>query len=365
LYFKANSKSYLAIYYSKALFKGSSLAIIKILSEIYGIYEQLNESQILFKRLCERVVLFDVFLQELKTNCSKPQFQPTASLSTNIKQLTTALSETKDFVTSNCKNYNSLFGTFKRISISILFGKKFTNDLNSLNQRINDCISNLLPSLGINFEEQRRLDTEALKNQIDYVADDIKSQLAQLALQGNSSKMLELLTDIKSNSDDMKSEIVGQILALEKKISSSKRLTSTDFEELRDLLHDEKETLKEFLDDKLAEYTYQVRRGLDKLEENIGGKIEIIDGKIEKNYEVLNKILNEINLTTDEKQKRQELLKGVIIDSSARVEVSETAVLGMGGFGTVYLGYYDSAKVAIKSLYSANGKEMEAGERTS
>ena len=34
----------------------------------------------------------------------------------------------------------------------------------------------------------------------------------------------------------------------------------------------------------------------------------------------------------------------------------------MGSFGTGYLGFYDSAKVAIKSLSSANGREMEAVE---
>jgi hypothetical protein len=85
-------------------------------------------------------------------------------------------------------------------------------------------VSNLLPSLGVNFEEQRHLDTEALKNQIDCVADDVVHQLIQLNLQGNSLKMMELITDIKLNSDDTKTEIMGQILELEKKISSSKRL---------------------------------------------------------------------------------------------------------------------------------------------
>jgi hypothetical protein len=83
-------------------------------------------------------------------------------------------------------------------------------------------VSNLLPSLGINFEEQRRLDTEALKNQIKCVADDVVHQLIRLNMKGDSSKMMELLTDIKSNSDDTKTEIMGQILQLDKKISSSK-----------------------------------------------------------------------------------------------------------------------------------------------
>jgi hypothetical protein len=212
-------------------------------------------------------------------------------------------------------------------------------------------VSNLLPSLGINFEEQRRLDTEALKNQIDCVSDDVVNQLIQLNMNGDSSKMMELLTEIKSNSDDTKTEIMGQILQLEKKISSSKPLTLRDFVELEDLFRREKETLKAFLDDKLAEYNHQIQLGLHKMEENIGEKI---DG-------VLLKILNEIHLTRDEKQKRQELLKRVIIPSSSRVEVKET-VLGMGSFGTVYLGFYDSAKVAIKSLSSANGREMEAVE---
>ena len=70
-----------------------------------------------------------------------------------------------------------------------------------------------------------------------------------------------------------------------------------DFVELEDLFHKEKETLKAFLDDKLAEYNNQIQIGLHKMEENIGEKIE-------KNYEVLNKILNQINLTRDEKQER-------------------------------------------------------------
>jgi hypothetical protein len=220
-----------------------------------------------------------------------------------------------------------------------------------LNQRINDCASNLLPSLAINFEEQRRLDTEALKNQIDYVADDVVNQLIQLNMKGDSSKMMELLTDIKANSDDMKTEIMGQILELEKKLSSSKPLTLRDFVGLEDLFCREKESLKAFLDDKLAEYNHHIQTGLRQIQDNIGA-----------NFGVLFKILNEIHLTRDEKQERQELLKRVVIPSSSRVEVKETSVLGMGGFGTVYLGYYDTAKVAIKSLHSANGSEMEAVE---
>ena len=331
------------------------VSALEFLNEIYSIYEQFQENEVLFRRLCERVQLFTNFLQELQINCSNPKFSATASLRDSVIQLTNLLGEIKDFLTNNSKSSDSFFGSVKRIVISISFRNHFTNDLNSLNQRINDCVSNLLPSLGINFEEQRRLDTEALKNQIDFVTDDVVHQLIQLNLQGNSSKMMELLTDIKSNSDDMKTEIVAQILELETKISSSKRLTSKDFVELRDLFHKEKETLKAFLDDKLAEYNHQIQIGLHKMEENIGEKIDKIDG-------VLFKILNEIYLSRDEKQKRQELLKRVIIPSSSRVEVKETSVLGMGGFGTVYLGFYDAAKVAIKSLSSANGKEVEAVE---
>ena len=188
---------------------------ISILSEIYDIYVQLKEDQILFRRLCERVQLFTKFLQELQANCANPNYKPTDSLRGYITQLTALLSEIKDFVAKHSKKSNSFYGSFKRIIITSSFRNKFTNDVNSLNQRINDCVSNLLPSLGVNFEEQRRLDTEALKNQIDYVADDVVNQLVQLNSQGNSSKMMELLTDIKSNSDDTKTEIMDQILALE------------------------------------------------------------------------------------------------------------------------------------------------------
>ena len=195
---------------------------LKILREIYSIYEQLKENKILFRRSCERAQLFTNFLQELQVNCSNPKFNATASLRDSVIQLTGLLSEIKDFLTSNSKNSNSFFGSVKRIVFSISFRNHFTNDLNSLNQRINDCVSNLLPSLGVNFEEQRHLDTEALKNQIDCVADDVVHQLIQLNLQGNSLKMMEILTDIKLKSDDIKTEIMGQILQLEKKISSSK-----------------------------------------------------------------------------------------------------------------------------------------------
>ena len=187
---------------------------ISILSEIYDIYERLKEDQILFRRLCERVQLFTKFLQELQANCANPNYKPTDSLEDYITQLTSLLSEIRDFVTKHSKKSNSFYGSFKRIIITSSFRNKFTNELNSLNQRINDCVSNLLPSLGVNFEEQRRLDTEALKNQIDCVADDIKNELAQLNMNGDSSKMMELLTEIKSNSDDTKTEIMGQILEL-------------------------------------------------------------------------------------------------------------------------------------------------------
>ena len=132
-------------------------------------------------------------------------------------------------------------------------------------------------------------------------------------------------------------------------------MTLRDFVDLEELFHREKETLKAFLDEKLVEYNNQIQLGLHKVEENIGEKIDKMDG-------VLFKILNKLNLTRDEKQERQELLERVIIPSRSRIEVKETSVLGMGTFGTVYLGYYNSAKVAIKSLHSANGREMEAVE---
>ena len=229
-------------------------------------------------------------MQELQTNCANPKFQPTASMRDSVVQLAGLLGEIKDFLTKNSINSKSVFGSVRRIVMSVSFRNEFTSDLNSLNQRINDCVSNLLPSLGLNFEEQRRLDTEALKNQIEYVADDVVNQLIESNLQGNSSRMMELLTDMKSNSDDMKTEMMGQILELEKKISSSNRLTSKDFVELRDFIHKEKETLNAFLDDKLAEYNSQIQIGL----QNIGVKLD----------EVLFKILDEIHLTRDEKQKR-------------------------------------------------------------
>ena len=225
---------------------------LKILNEIYSIYQQLRENDVLFRRLCERVQLFTNFLQELQVNCSNPKFTATVSLRGSVIQLTGLLSDIKHFLTKNSKNSSSFYGSVNRIVTSVSFRKHFTNSLNSLNQRINDCVSNLLPSLSINFEEQRRLDTEALKNQIDYVSDDVVNQLIQLNMNRDSSKMMELLTDIKSNSDDTKTEIMGQILQLEKKISSSKPLTLRDFVELEDLFHKEKETLKAFLDDKLA-----------------------------------------------------------------------------------------------------------------
>ena len=236
------------------------LRALEIIREIYGIYEQLKEGDVLSRRLCERVQLFTNFLEELQTKYANSEFQPTASMRDSVVQLAGVLNETKDFLTKNSINSKSVFGPVRRIFMSLLCRNKFTDDLNSLNQRINDCISNLLPSQVLNSEEQRRLDTEDLKNQTECV--------------------------------------------------------------------------------------------VTQMEQNIGDKL---DG-------VLLKILDEINLSRDEKQKRQELLKRVLIPPRSRVEVIEGSVLGMGGFGTVYLGSYDAAKVAIKSLHSAKGKEIESVE---
>jgi hypothetical protein len=84
---------------------------ISILNEIYGIYEQLQENDVLFRRLCERAQLFTNFLRELQTNCSKPQFKPTASLRDSVAQLTGLFSEIKDFLTKNSSNSGSFFGS--------------------------------------------------------------------------------------------------------------------------------------------------------------------------------------------------------------------------------------------------------------
>ena len=114
---------------------------ISILREIYSIYEQLKEDQILFRRLCERVQLFAKFLQELQASCANPNYKPTASLRGYVTQLTTLLNEIKDFVTKHSKNSNSFYGSFKRIITTSTFRNKFTNELNSLNQRINDFVT--------------------------------------------------------------------------------------------------------------------------------------------------------------------------------------------------------------------------------
>ena len=95
------------------------VSALKILNEIYGIYQQLRENEILFRRLCERAQIFTDFLRELQTNCSNPNYKPTASLRDSVVQLTGLLSEIKDFLTKNSKNSNSFFGSVKRVVFSV------------------------------------------------------------------------------------------------------------------------------------------------------------------------------------------------------------------------------------------------------
>ena len=135
---------------------GDIVAALELIQAICGIYQQLKEGDVLARRLCERVQLLTDLLRELKTNCANPRFRPTASMRNSMAQLKGVLGETKDFLIKNSTKSKSFFDSVKRMITSVVFRNKFTSDLNSLNQRINDCVNNLNPSLGLNFEEQRR-----------------------------------------------------------------------------------------------------------------------------------------------------------------------------------------------------------------
>ena len=83
---------------------GDIVKALEIILEIYSIYQQLKERDVLFRRLCERVQLFTDFLQELQTKCANSKFQPTASMRDSVAQLAALLGDIKDFLTKNSIN---------------------------------------------------------------------------------------------------------------------------------------------------------------------------------------------------------------------------------------------------------------------
>ena len=146
---------------------------INILQEIKKICDQLKSNLESLKQLGQRVAIFNELLLELKVSFNNRVIS--TSLEDSLKALNPLLLEIKEYIEDHLiqeTKSKSKLKFAKRLLINIAFRNQIENDINSFTERINEVALVLQPSLAINIENQRRLDNENLKIQLDSTAEE-------------------------------------------------------------------------------------------------------------------------------------------------------------------------------------------------
>jgi hypothetical protein len=184
-------------------------ACLSLIKSIYDVYEEISSNQKAARRLSERVFIFKTFFEDLKNKLKIDSSTATIpeSLRLSIESNKSLLSEILQYILK-LKGQNGFFGSVKRMVINISFRKQIKDDLDDLNERLNSSISILMPSMAINFEEERKKDSDAFSTQMDSLIEEVMKEL--FGLKGKSS-------DIQFYLKEMKFNLMPQILNLLKK----------------------------------------------------------------------------------------------------------------------------------------------------
>jgi hypothetical protein len=307
---------------------------IKLLKAIYEIKDQLDENNTTGIRLCERVSIFEKFLQELEAKlmpdlniCENNDNE--TSLEASLRCLVNLLKEMKEYLEKFLKK-GSTYGNTKRFVLSVAYRNDIAKNYSSFNQRITDCVNNLMPNLAMNFEVQRQLDAESLHNQVEMMSDEVveellvlisshaelKTYLAEMcevinqnsvAVKENQTEFQHYLTECNSlakenaNTNDL---ILTHIVELEKKIESKKPLVVKDLKGVQEAIYTEQERIQSLITENLHSFTSSLndvkelinnlQSNADKADEALLQHLEVIREKIEKQTSLNMKEFNEL-----------------------------------------------------------------------
>ena len=210
---------------------------VEILKFLYEAREQLKENQTTCRRLCTRVEIFSTFLSELKNehilSSKKKSF---AGFERSIGVLVTLLREVKEYVVHHLgQSTDSTLKQAQRMVLNVTFRKSKAKELMDFNQRINDCVHNLMPGLVVNIENQRRDDFEDFNTHMEAMMQDLNESLEESYKKGVSS-LQQALSDIKRDCHNENQEFVNSLTSLEKKVLSNQKISFRDLIGLQDAL---------------------------------------------------------------------------------------------------------------------------------
>jgi WD40 repeat protein len=314
----------------------SVISGIKLLQELYNIYEELKSNAENCKRLCLRTKIFEELLLDLHNN----QYLISPALHKPLEMLVDVLKAIQEFASSYYRPLNIL-KTVRRFVVNVAFRNSQAHTIAELNARINDCAISLGIVQHFHHDKNQQEDLEGFRIQLETCCEEVFEGIKEL--KDTSKQLKEMIADLKRDADSINGLFTMQLNNLEKKLELENKVSVDDLSGLQTALQqDSKEILKSVGD--LLTSVKSMKGDIGSLLE--GQQLVVI---------LMEKILNCELLTQKETVKRNEILDNLRITSSAKVQF-EDVVLGMGGFGEVRLGYYSDAKVAIKSIRSVNGK---------
>eukprot|EP01039_Chlorochromonas_danica_P011260 gene11260-biopygen5633 len=327
---------------------------IQLLQVIYTLRKQLNDKQEACLLLCDRVRIFDSWLQEW---AGKDRFPDNASLEMSIQSLLTLLTEIDEFVRKSIEKRGSVWGQAKRATKKVLFRQTVAESLNDFHRRIDQCASLLnISLLTMSTEDKRREEMVALRNELNAQSEDLMAELREL--KSDPGKLKELLEPLSEEVGEGNVGILREIKSLQQKVESQDPLSLRDLGGLEESLKASNEALAAKMD---KHYEEVVR-----VKEEVMAVRQTGDVILEKVNEVnvmMKKLLEDQALTKAEEQYRGKLLKKLLIPSG-KVRVIEGGVkLGAGGFGEVYVALYQNKQVAVKSFFSLRGSTTAMTQR--
>eukprot|EP00981_Chlorochromonas_danica_P007587 scaffold1812_cov178-Ochromonas_danica.AAC.2 len=318
---------------------------IQLLQVIYNLRKQLNGNQEACLLLCDRVRIFDSWLQEW---AGKDRLPDNASQEMSIQSLLTLLTEIGEFVRKFTKQGGPVWGQAKRATKKVFFRQTVAESLNDFHKRIDQCASALNICLTMSAEDKRREEMVALRNELNAQSEDLMAELREL--KSDPGKLKELLKGLREEVGEGNVAILREIKSLQQKMESQDPLSLRDLGGLEESLKASNEALAAKMD---KHYEEVVR-----VKEEVMAVRQTGDVILEKVNEVnmmMMKLLEDQALTKAEEQYRAKLLKKLLIPSG-KVRIVEGSVkLGAGGFGEVYVALYQNKQVAVKSFFSLRG----------
>eukprot|EP00981_Chlorochromonas_danica_P013447 scaffold6367_cov155-Ochromonas_danica.AAC.1 len=326
---------------------------IQLLQAIYTLRKQLNDNQEACLLLCDRVRIFDSWLQEW---AGKDRFPDNASLEMSIQSLLTLLTEIGEFVRKFTKQGGSVWGQAKRFGKRVFFRQTVAESLSDFHQRIDQCALTLNISLTMSAEDKRREEMDALRNELNANSEDLMKELREL--KSDPGKLKELLEGLREEVGEGNVDILREIKSLQKKVESQDPLSLRDLGGLEESLKASNEVLAAKMD---KHYEEVVRVKEEVMVVRQTG--DVILEKVNEVNMMMKKLLEDQALTKAEEQYRAKLLKKLLIPSG-KVRVIEGGIkLGAGGFGEVYVALYQNKQVAIKSFFALRGSTTAMTQR--